>query len=424
VSPPENVNSMLTFTRQVDCTEGRRGLRAYLAARLLSETAAIVLSVPVGWDLYRITGTPLALGIVGLAQFAPIVLLSLPVGELCDRKGPRGLFALGLAIQGVCSLLLVVGFSTSAPALWAVYAIMGFFGLGRTLSDTAGHALLPMIISPERLPAAIAWDGSYSQAAVIVGPALGGLAYSVSPGLAYGLCCACFCAAVLATAVPTVRPPVTVSARAPTLGMRVKRVIDGLRFIKSAPLLLGAISLDLAAVLLGGATTLLPVFAHDVLHVGTRGLGLLRSAPAVGACLVALWQTRHPSGRHIGPKLFASVVGFGLATTVFGLSRWMPLSLAALLCLGASDMVSVNIRASLVQWATPDEMRGRVSAVNMLFIGASSELGAFESGLAAALLGTVPAVVLGGIGTVAVAVIWIRLFPALMGSFGAAPRPA
>jgi MFS family permease len=372
--------------------------------------------VAVGWDLYRITHSPLTLGLVGLAQFVPIVLFSLPVGERCDKNGPRGLFVLGLGIQAACSLLLALALSRAVPELWAVYALMGFFGLGRILSDTAGHALLPMIVSPGRLTVAIAWDGTCSQAAVIAGPALGGFAYGAGADLAYGLCCGSFLAAMLASTVPVVRPSAAGSAAALTLGMRMRRVREGVRFIKSAPLLLGAISLDLVAVLLGGATALLPVFARDVLHVGPTGLGLLRSAPAVGACLVALWQTRHPIGRQVGLKLLASVAGFGLATTVFGLSRWLPLSLLALLCIGASDMVSVNIRSSLVQLATPDVMRGRVCAVNMLFIGASSELGAFESGLAASLLGTVPAVLLGGIGTLAVAAIWLKLFPRLAGT--------
>jgi MFS family permease len=408
IPSPENVKSMLTFQN-----EGyrNRDLLAYLAARLLAETATIVLSVAVGWDLYRISNSPLALGIVGLAQFIPNLLFALPVGELSDQRGPRGLLALGLATQGVCCTSLALLFSASMPRLWPIYAVMVLFGLGRTVSDPTGHALLPLIVSPQRLPSAISWDSSFWQVAIIAGPALGGFAYALGRNFVYGLCCVAFAAAVLGIA--TVKARRWAPCAVATLSVRVDRIVEGIRFVRSDPILLGAISLDLFAVLLGGATALLPVFARDVLHVGPIGLGLLRSAPALGALVMGLWQTRHPIGRWVGMKLLASVAGFGIATTIFSLSTSMVVSLVSLACLGASDMVSVNIRSSLVQLATSDAMRGRVSALNSLFISASSELGAFESGIAAALLGAVPAVLVGGLGTLAVAAIWLQLFPAL-----------
>jgi len=410
ITAPENVNvkSMLTFA---DEGYRKRDLPVYLTARLFAEAATIVLSVAVGWDLYRISSSPLALGIMGLAQFVPNLLFALPVGELSDQKGPRGLLMVGLATQGVCCVLLAVLFTAPTPRLWSIYAVMVLFGVGRTVSDPTGHALLPLIISPRQLSAAISWDSSLWQVAIIAGPALGGFAYAWGRNFLYGLCCVAFVASMFGTA--TVKGRQLAPGAVATLSARVDRIVEGLRFVRSDSILLGAISLDLFAVLLGGATALLPVFARDILHVGPIGLGLLRSAPALGALVMGLWQTRHPIGRGVGLKLLASVAGFGMATTIFGLSTSMTVSLLSLACLGASDMVSVNIRSSLVQLATPDAMRGRVSALNSLFISASSELGAFESGIAAALLGAVPAVLVGGLGTLAVAAIWLRLFPAL-----------
>jgi hypothetical protein len=271
---------------------------------------------------------------------------------------------------------------------------------------------LPILVPAERLSAAIAWSSSVWQVAVIAGPALGGLAYSVGPTEAFALCGAGFLAALLAIGAVSGRrsSPLDMSR---TLASRLIRIGEGLRFIRSRPLLLGAISLDLVSVLLGGATSLLPIYARDILNSGPIGLGLLRSAPAVGACLMALYQARHPLDRRVGIQLFVSVVVFGLGTIVFGLSTSLVLSLSALFAIGAADMVSVNIRLSLVQLATPDALRGRVSAVNMLFVGTSSELGAFESGLVASLIGAVPCVVVGGVGVLLVAAIWAGMFPSL-----------
>jgi MFS family permease len=390
----------------------KRDLPIYLGVRLLSEAAALALSVAIGWTVYELSNAPLALGIVGLVQFVPILLLTLPAGELCDRISPRPVLAAGLALQGFCAVAFLLLTASRSTALWPFYMTVLTFGAARAFVDPAGQALLPLLVEAERLPRAIAWGSSAWQVAVIGGPALGGLAYAHGPAVAYGIGGAAFFLATLGVAMLGSRQS-TAAESGRTPRHRIARVVEGLAFVRSQPIVLGAISLDLCAVLLGGATALLPIYARDVLHAGPASLGLLRSAPAVGACLVALIHVRYPPQRRIGPQLFASVVIFGLATLIFAFSALFALSLAALFVVGASDMVSVNIRSSLVQLATPDAVRGRVSAVNMLFIGASSELGAFESGATAALFGTVPAVALGGLGALVVAAIWMVAFPAL-----------
>ena len=370
----------------------------------------LVQSVAVGWQVYDLTRTPLSLGLVGLAEFVPMFLLTLPAGEMADRFDPRRLLALSLVIEALSSALLLVLAVRHPRALWPLYAVLVLFGCARGFSGPAGRALLPFLVTPARLPNAIAWSSSVSQVAVIAGPAVGGFAYALGPAFAYGGCLAAFLIAALGMTVLRGRrpaPPV-----APLAG-RVARVKEGIQFVGSRPVVLGALSLDLFAVLLGGATALLPIYARDILRVGPSGLGMLRSAPAVGAALVALLLTRHPIQRNVGSMMFAAVIAFGLVTVVFGLSTDFRLSLAALALLGASDQVSVFIRAALVQFATPDRMRGRVSAVSTLFISSSNELGEFESGVTAQLLGTVPAVVLGGIGTLVVVAVWMRLFPPL-----------
>jgi MFS family permease len=392
-------------------TYRERDLPLYLAARFLSEAGALARSVAVGWTVYDVSHAPLALGIAGLAQFVPMFLLTLPAGELCDRISPRQVLIAGLALQGLCAIAFLLWAMSPSPSLWPFFAIAVALGVARAFADPAGQALLPLLVPDERLPRAIACGSSAWQVAVIAGPALGGLAYACGPAVAYGICGIGFFAAMLGVAqLGGRRPP---PAEGADLKKRIGRVVEGIVFIWSRPVVLGAISLDLFAVLLGGATALLPVYARDILHVGPIGLGLMRSAPAVGACLVALLQVRQPPERRVGEKLFAAVAIFGIATLIFAFSRSLALSLSALFVLGASDMVSVNIRTSLVQLATPDAMRGRVSAVNLLFIGASSELGAFESGVVAALIGTEPAVAFGGLGTFIVMAVWMKVFPAL-----------
>jgi MFS family permease len=287
--------------------------------------------------------------------------------------------------------------------------VLVLFGAARGFSGPSGSSLLPFLVPPERISKSMAFSASFFTAAVISGPALGGFLFALGPAPVYSLCISGFVIAALIVSQLGGRRFTPAASEA----SRYERVAEGVRFVRSRPVVLGAISLDLFAVLLGGATALLPVYARDILHAGPIGLGILRSSPAVGAFTMAFILTHWPLKTRVGGTMFAAVAIFGVATIVFGLSTWFPLSLVALFVLGASDMVSVNIRGSLIQLATPDTMRGRVSAVSMLFIGASNELGEFESGTTAALMGTVPAVVFGGIGTLLVVAGWMKLFPAL-----------
>jgi MFS family permease len=390
----------------------QRDLSIFLAVRFLSEVAALAQAVAIGWRIYQLSNEPLALGFVGLVEFIPMALLMLPAGELCDRGDPRRILAAGLALQMLCAVGLLALTWIPNTRFWTFYPILALSGVGRAFAEPAGQAVLPLLVSAERLSAAIAWSSSVWQVAVIAGPALGGLAYSVGPAEAFALCGAGFLAALFAIGAVSGRRSSALPIST-TLASRFIRMREGLQFIRSRPLLLGAISLDLVSVLLGGATALLPIYARDILNSGPIGLGLLRSAPAVGACLMALYQAHHPPDRRIGIQLFVSVVVFGLGTIVFGLSTSLVLSLAALFVIGAADMVSVNIRLSLVQLTTPDALRGRVSAVNMLFVGTSGELGAFESGLVASLIGAIPCVVVGGVGVLLAAAIWAGMYPSL-----------
>lgn len=386
-----------------------RDFTIFLASRFLATTAMMIQSVAVGWQVYEIARNPLALGLVGLSEFVPMFLLTLPAGDISDRFDQRKVFALSLMLEGVCGALLIGLTLAHSHRALAFYAVMMLFGAARGFSGPASQSLLPFLMAKERLPKSIAWSSSAFQIAVIAGPALGGFLYAVGPLAAYGACTLCFIAGAIGISLLGGRRR---EKQAAGLGA-VERVIEGIRFVRQRPVVLGAISLDLFAVLLGGATALLPVYARDILHVGPIGLGVLRSAPAIGAAVVALSLGRKPLERNTGSMMFGAVAIFGLATIVFGISTSFYLSLAALLVLGASDMVSVFIRSALIQFATPDAMRGRVSAVNMLFIGASNELGEFESGLTASWFGTVPSVILGGIGTLIVVAVWMGLFPPL-----------
>ncbi|MDE2464992.1 MAG: MFS transporter [Alphaproteobacteria bacterium] len=387
-----------------------RDFYVFLSARFFSVLAAQILSVAVGWQIYAIARTPLALGLVGLSQFVPMFLLTLPAGDLVDRKDQRHVYALSLAVSASCAILFVVLNAFHVRSTLPFYMVLVLLGAGRGFAGPAGSSLLPFLVPFERLPKAIGWSSSVFQTAVIAGPALGGFLYVLGPVEAYGSCALCFAIAALGVA--------TLGGRRRAQGGNQQasayaRVAEGVHFVRSRQVVLGAISLDLFAVLLGGAVALLPAYARDILHVGPLGLGTLRSAPALGAALMAIGFGRWPLERHTGKAMFVAVAVFGLATITFGLSVSFYLSLAALFMLGAADMVSVFIRTSLIQMATPDAMRGRVSAVNMLFIGASNELGEFESGLTASWWGTVPAVVVGGIGTLVVAAVWMWGFPQL-----------
>jgi MFS family permease len=386
-----------------------RDLYLFVVSRFVSTMAIQVQSVAIGWQIYDMEHTPMALGLVGLCQFLPMFLLTLPAGDITDRLNQRLVYSLAASLQAVCSVLfLALSLFTPHSAL-PFYAVLVLFGAARGFSGPSGSSLLPFLVPRENLPRSISVNVSAFNAAIIAGPALGGFLYGLGPVAVYSICIAGF--ALAAGIVSGLGGRRFVPEK--TLATRLERVGEGVRFVRSRPVVIGAISLDLFAVLLGGATALLPIYARDILHVGPHGLGLLRSAPAAGAFLMGAWLARHPLQRHVGGKMFAAVAIFGLATIAFGISWSFPLSLLALFVLGAADLVSVNIRAALIQLSTPDNMRGRVSAVSQLFIGASNELGEFESGATAALMGTVPAVVAGGIGTLLVVAGWMKLFPPL-----------
>ncbi len=387
-----------------------RDFRFFIAGRFLSTVGMQVQSVAIGWQIYAITHSTLALGFVGLFQFVPMFLCTLPAGEISDRFDQRKVFGASLAVQGFCSGLFLLLTLLQVTAVGPFYAVLLLFGAARGFSGPSGSSLIAFLVPARKLPQSLAASSSAFTTGVIAGPALGGFLYAAGPDFTYAVCAAVYLAAAVIMATLGGRRR---DGEAPGEASRLARVIEGIRFVRARPVVLGAISLDLFAVLLGGAVALLPAYARDILHVGPVGLGFLRSAPAVGSAVVALTFARWPLGRHAGAAMFACVAIFGAATIVFGVSENFYLSLAVLLILGAADMVSVFIRSALIQIATPDVMRGRVSAVNMLFIGASNELGEFESGITAAWFGLVPAVVIGGIGTLLVVALWMRLFPAL-----------
>jgi MFS family permease len=385
-----------------------RDFALYCAGRFLSGAAIQAQNVAVGWLVYDLTRDPFALGLVGLATFLPAVALALVTGHAADRLDRRLVL---LVCYGICTLtalgLLLCAWSGSRQ-VWPIYLLVLAFGAARAFANPAGQALVPNLVPPAQLGNAVAWNSSAWQTATVVGPALGGVLYALGGAVAFAAAASCF--ALTAGLVAAIRPR---PAGAPREKASWASLLAGVRFIRSRPVVLGAISLDLVAVLLGGATALLPVYARDVLQVGPWGLGLLRGMPALGAVAMALLLAHRPLRRHTGRRMFQAVAVFGLATVGFGLSTSLPLSLACLLVLGAAGMVSVFIRQTLVQLETPDAMRGRVAAVNSAFIGASNELGEFESGTLAALVGAVPAVVAAGLGTLLVAGLWARWFPAL-----------
>lgn len=388
-----------------------RPFRRFQLVRLASVVAIQMLSVAVGWDVWARTHDPLALGVVGGVQFAPQVALLLSTGDVADRFDRRRVLAL-------CHLgvLLVAGTLAACAVLDApvglVYAALFAFGAARAYAGPAGQALAPSLVPPALLPRAIAVSATTFQVAIVVGPALGGLVYAAVG--APGVYAACGLLELLVVGMLLVLDVPAEDARPRATGAARERVLGGIRFIRARRVILGAISLDLFAVLFGGAVALMPIYADEILNVGEAGLGLLRAAPAAGALVVALALGARPLGAGAGRILVVSVALYGAATIAFGLSTSFALSLAALAVAGGADMVSVVLRHVVVQAATPPEMRGRVSAVNMLFIGASNELGELESGLAAAWLGTVPAVVAGGAASIAVTVVAALLFPELV----------
>ncbi len=377
-------------------------------ARLLGTAAAQMLMVAIGWHMYELTESAWDLGLVGLYQFAPALLLALVAGHVVDQSHRGRIVAACLAVQALVALVLLAAHGTGADSRALLLGVSLVLGAVRAFQMPAQQALTPLLVPPKLLPSAMAFSSSGMQAAIIGGPALGGLLFVAGMGVVYGVCALLFGAAcvLIARVHYAHQPPAREPVSAATL-------LAGVRFIWQRKPVLGAISLDLFAVLLGGAVALLPIYAKDILHTGPWGLGLLRSAPAVGALAMSVWLTHRPPQRRVGRTLLLAVGAFGVCMLVFGLSRSFVLSLLALAASGAADMVNVVIRQTLVQLDTPDAMRGRVSAVNSIFIGGSNQLGEFESGATAALLGPVGSVVLGGIGTVLVALGWVRLFPSL-----------
>ena len=385
-----------------------RPFMRFCCARVAGSTGSQMLMVAVGWQMYDLTHSAWDLGLVGLFQFLPALLLTLVAGHVADQFDRSRILALCTLTQAGAALVLALATAQSWATRELLFVLSVTLGCAKAFQMPSQQALVPLLVPAPMLARALAFNSAGMQMAVIGGPALGGFIYVAGPEVVYGVCASLFAlGAVLFLRVdhrhvPRAKEPVTADT-----------LLAGVRFIWQRPVMLGAISLDLFAVLFGGATALLPIFAKDILHVGPWGLGILRAAPAVGALLMSIALTRRPITRRVGHALFGAVAVFGLAMLVFALSRSLVLSFVALWVSGAADMLSVVIRQSLVQLETPDHMRGRVSAVNSVFIGASNQLGEFESGATAALVGPVGSVLLGGFGTLLVVALWIRMFPAL-----------
>jgi len=374
--------------------------------------AAQMTAVAVGWQVYSIHHRAFDLGLIGLLEFAPLPLLALPAGHVADRLPRRRIMGAAFVLEGAVAGALLAVTLSGARELWPFLLLAFAGGVAVALGTPAARALPPMLVPPELLAGALATRSVAFQIATTSGPALGGVLFAIRPELVYAIGAGLLLASVgCAVALREPRSVERLHAAEPPPGLA--SVLGGIRFIRSAPILLGAISLDLFAVLFGGAVALLPLYAQSILHVGPTGFGVLRSAPSVGALLAALWLTRRPTDRRIGRTLLLVIGLFGASMVVFGLSRWFAVSAVALAVSGLVDMFSVNIRSTTVAVATPDALRGRVLAVEMVFISASNELGAFESGAAAALVGAVPAVVAGGAFTIALAIASFRLFPQL-----------
>lgn len=388
--------------------------RLYWLARFLNGFATQIVSVAVGWQIYDETRNAFLLGLVGLVQFAPAIAFVLVTGTVADRYNRRMIMAVCVGLEALCVAAIAAFWAIHAlqpgehGQVWPVFVILTLFGVARAFMTPATQSLAANIVPRESFANAVAWNSSAMQASFTIGPAVGGLLYGVSSHVPYAVAFLLFAAAALLTLLIP-KPPQKTTSEPRSL----ETMLAGFRYIRANPVVLGAISLDMFAVLMGGATALLPVFARDVLDVGPWGLGFLRSAAGVGALVMVVWLVRNPIRDHAGKVMFACVAIYGLAIVVFGLSTTLWLSLPALFIMGAADMVSVNVRSTLIQLATPDDLRGRVTAVNSVFIGASNEVGEFRAGTMAALVGAVPAVVIGGAGAIGITALWTRLFPAL-----------
>jgi MFS family permease len=402
----------------MSATEYHSGLAAfrhvdfslYEVERFLIVAALEMQSVAVGWQVYEITRRPLDLGLVGLAQFLPNIFLFLLAGHTADRLDRKKILLVCNAGFALCSALLIVIARSEPNDVRGIYAVLVLLGIVRAFNAPAGRSLLPQLVPIDVFPNAVAWNATIFQGSNILGPAMGGFLYALFGGPAgvYAVSAVGCVLAILALLRIHLQP-----APRPDEPVSMKTLLAGLDYIWTHKVILGTISLDLFAVLLGGAVALLPVFAREVLRTGPWGLGLLRASPGAGAAIMAILLAYRPLQRRVGKVMLLCVAGFGLFTIVFGISRSLALSIASLVLVGAADMVSVVIRGTLVQIATPDSVRGRVNAVEMIFIGASNEFGEFESGLTAQWLGLVPAVVLGGLGTLAIVGLWAWLFPEL-----------
>lgn len=380
----------------------------YWLAAACASFAVQIMSVSVGWQVYDITRNPLHLGFVGLAQFLPPLLLVLVTGLVADTFNRRLIMGICLGLEMVCAAALVLFTLSSPMVVWPVFVILAGLGVARAFFNPSADALAPNLLPKQALSHGISLNSMSWQVATIVGPVAGGLLYGIGGTVAYGTA-----AALIGIAIVLVLMIGAVPQKNHAQETSLSTLLAGFKFIRHERIVLGAISLDLFAVLLGGAVALMPIYARDILDVGPWGLGLLRAAPGVGAILMVLWLSKFPIRDNAGIILFLFVTGFGFFTVVFGLSTWVPLSIAALALMGACDMVSVYVRETLLQLWTPDEVRGRVNAVNRVFIGASNELGEFRAGVVAAWIGAVAAVTLGGAGTMAVAALWARWFPEL-----------
>ena len=380
-----------------------------LVGRFCATLASQMLAVAVGWHVYALTSDPLALGLVGLSEFLPFVLLVLVGGHVADSVARRGVVLCAYVVEIGCALTLLWLAAFDEHRTWPIYLTLGVFGATRAFWGPAMQAMLPGLVPRAQFAGTVALNSMLYQIGTVIGPVIGGLLYLAGAPVVYGACALLYSGAfVLMLLIRADTRPV-----APPEAGGGRRFLEGLRFVRHNRLVLGVISLDLFAVLLGGAVAMLPVYARDILHTGPAGLGLLRASPGLGAALAAAYLAVRPLRDHVGRVLLGGVAGFGLSTIVFGLSHSLPLSVAALALCGTSDLLSVYVRGILVPLNTPDALRGRVSAVNWMFIGASNELGEFESGLTASWFGTVPSVVAGGVLTVAVALGWAWLFPSL-----------
>lgn len=384
------------------------GYRRYFFSRFLAYFAIQIISVAVGWQIYDLTRDPFDLGLIGLFQFLPSLVLILVTGAAADRYNRRMIMGICMVVSTLCAAALLLLTMAGLFSPWPVYAVLVVFGIERAFLAPASQSLAPNLVPAEDLPNAIAWNSTSWQTAMIVGPVAGGLIYALGAVVPYAVgVCFFLAAALMVFAIP--KPATRTQASAQSW----ETITAGFRYIKAEKVVLGAISLDLFAVLLGGAVALMPVFARDILELGPWGLGLLRAAPGVGAVGMAVWLAAHPIRQRAGIYMFTGVALFGLGTIVFGLSATPWISIAALVVMGAADMISVYVREILITLWTPDELRGRVNAVNMVFVGASNELGEFRAGMMASGFGAVFAVVFGGMGTLLVSALWALGFPQL-----------